>query len=49
MKRDTAIRLACYHFEYKWPESLFTGVMFYLGYRITIEEFNACVKLFKSY
>lgn len=48
MNKETAIRLACYHYNYQWPKSLFTGIMFYEGFKITIEEFQQCAKLFKD-
>jgi len=44
--KKTAIRLACRDYNYKWPKHLFTGVMMYEGFRITIEEFNKEARLF---
>lgn len=38
--KDEAIKSARKHYGSKWPEELWTGVMFYHGYRITIQEFN---------
>lgn len=41
------IREACNYYNWKFPEELWTGVLFYKGYKITIEEFNDQVKIFK--
>lgn len=41
MSKELAIKEACYYFNYKWPKDLWTGVMFYEGYKITITEFNS--------
>jgi hypothetical protein len=38
---------ACYYYDYTWPKELWTGVMFYRGQRITIEEFNKWSANFK--
>lgn len=46
--RTSVIREACAHFKYKWPTQLTSGIMFYDGERITIEEFAAQVRLFKE-
>ena len=40
MNKQFAIQLACAYFNYKWPKELTSGVMFYEGYKITIQEFN---------
>ena len=48
MNRLQTIRMACRYFNYKWPEQLSSGVMFYFGERITIEEFNKQANLFKK-
>lgn len=45
--RIIIIRLACANSNYKWPKELYTGIMFYMGYKITVEEFNEQVRLFK--
>ena len=42
------IRRACAAFNYKWPEQLSSGIMFFEGQKITIEEFKEQVNLFKS-
>lgn len=47
MNKILAIRSALAHYSYKWPKELWTGVMFYQGHKITIEEFNAQAKLFR--
>ena len=47
MEKETAIRLACSYFNYKWPKQLTSGIMFYNGFRITIKEFNELAKDFK--
>lgn len=41
-----ALRGACHHHNYKWPSDLWTGVMFFQGHKITVEEFMECVNLF---
>lgn len=48
MTKELAIRLACYHFNYKFPKELFTGILFFEGYKIIIEEFQDCCKLFRG-
>ena len=42
-----AIKLACRDNDYKWPKQLSSGIMFYLGHRITIDEFNSWASKFK--
>jgi hypothetical protein len=42
------IRRLCAVYNYRWPKQYITGVLFYDGYRITIEEFNEQAKLFRS-
>lgn len=44
--KETAIKLACRDCDYKWPKELSSGVMFYGGQRITIQEFNAWARNF---
>jgi hypothetical protein len=47
MSRIEAIKLACRHYDYKWPKELWSGVMLFEGYKITIQEFNNWAKNFK--
>lgn len=42
------LRRACRHHDWKWPESLTSGVMFFDGERITIEAFTAHVRIWKD-
>lgn len=42
------IRRAIADNDYKWPKQLTSGVMFFEGERITIEEFMEQVRLFKT-
>lgn len=37
--RAEVIDLARAHFDYEWPEQLTSGVMFFMGERITKREF----------
>lgn len=46
MTKEWAIKLACAAYDYRWPRHLSSGVMFYEGFRITIQEFNECKELF---
>lgn len=46
-RRISIIRRACYFYDYKFPKELWTGVLFFEGERITIEEFNEQAKLFR--
>lgn len=39
--REQIIQEARKHHGDKWPESLWTGVMFFMGQRITKQEFEA--------
>lgn len=41
------IRMACAFYNYRWPEILSSGIMFFHGQRITIEEFNKQARLFR--
>lgn len=41
-------RRACAHFNYHWPDQLTSGIMFFEGERITVEEFMEQVKLFRE-
>jgi hypothetical protein len=36
----------CRDHDYRWPRTLSSGVMFFDGYRITIDEFNAWAEKF---
>lgn len=40
MTSVSVILRACNHFNNKWPKELTSGIMFYEGQRITIEEFT---------
>lgn len=40
MTRQEVITEARSYFGGKWPENLWTGVMFFMGERITREEFE---------
>lgn len=42
-----ALQLACYEHDYKWPDFLPSGVMWYDGHKITIDEFNEWSRKFK--
>jgi len=46
--RLSTIRRACAFFKYQWPAQLDSGVMFFEGLRITIEEFIDCARPFRS-
>jgi len=46
--KQEAIKRACYFYNYKWPHSLPSGVMFFDGQRITIGEFVAWADLFNK-
>lgn len=48
MKQPDVVRRACHYWNYKWPEELWTGIMYFDGETITIEEFNAICKLFRE-
>lgn len=45
--KKLVVRRAAYWHDYKWPEQLSSGIMFFDGERITIEEFQEQVALFK--
>ena len=47
MTKQIAIQLACQHYDYKWPKSLPSGVMYYHGFEITIAEFNKTARQFR--
>jgi len=44
---DIRLQHAVVHWGYKWPPELISGVMFYDGLRITIEEFKKKAKELK--
>jgi hypothetical protein len=46
VSKEVAISLACRDHDYRWPRTLSSGVMFFDGYRITIDEFNAWAEKF---
>ena len=48
MNKKEAIKLACNYYDYKWPKELFSGVMFYDGHKITIEEFTEWARMFNN-
>lgn len=41
------LRRAIAEYDYKWPKQLTSGVMYYLGQRITVEEFKKEARLLK--
>lgn len=41
------VKRACAAHNYKWPKELSSGVMFFDGQRITIDEFNKWARKFK--
>jgi hypothetical protein len=47
-KHRECVKLAAYHCNYKWPKELFTGIMYFNGHRITVEEFQAWSKLIQG-
>lgn len=42
------VRRACFFHDYKWPHYLSSGIMFFEGKRVTIEDFKEQSKLFKT-
>lgn len=46
--KNEAIQNACAAYSYKWPKELSSGVMFYNGFKITIDEFNKWARKFKG-
>jgi hypothetical protein len=48
MTKEIAIKLACSEYDYEWPEKLWTGVMFFSGYTITVQEFNKWAENFND-
>lgn len=47
MNKQDAIKLACADYNFTWPYQLYSGIMYYHGFRITIEEFNKWARNFK--
>lgn len=47
MTIDDAVKQACAHYDYNWPKELTSGVMFFNGHRITIQQFNKWARNFK--
>jgi len=47
-ERAHTIRLACEYYGYRWPSDSPSGILYYFGERITIEEFNKQARLFRS-
>lgn len=41
LEKRQIIRQAVIDSNYKWPQQLDSGIMFYKGLRITIDEFNS--------
>lgn len=39
-EKEKAIKMACDEYDFRWPDSLPSGIMSYGGYKITIGEFN---------
>lgn len=48
MSKELAIKLACDTYNYKWPSNLTSDIMFYEGYNISINEFNAWANNFNT-
>jgi len=46
--KESAIKRACRDNNYTWPDKLESGVMFYEGHRITIQEFYAWATGFRA-
>lgn len=46
--RKQLIRKCIYQNDYIFPKELFTGIMFFEGEKITIEEFNEQVAIFRG-
>lgn len=43
MTRTEIIREAVAYWNWKWPDELWTGIMFFKGERITLGEFHAAL------
>lgn len=48
MTKIQTIRKAIAFNNYQWPNQLTSGIMYFEGYRITIEEFMEQCKLFSN-
>ena len=46
MTKQEAIQLCCRENNYKFPKELSSGILFYYGFKITIQEFNSWAKHF---
>ena len=47
-QKQSVLRRACDFHGYKWPENLSSGVMFFEGERVLIEEFIAYKKIMRE-
>lgn len=47
INKSEAIKEATAYHNFKWPKELTSGVMFWCGYHITIDEFNHWARKFK--
>lgn len=45
--KKMAIAELCSLYNYKWPKDIISGVMFYNGIKVTIDEFNEWANKFK--
>lgn len=45
---DSRLLEAIYHHSGKWPPELTSGIMFWRGLRITLDEFIACRDLLNN-
>jgi hypothetical protein len=45
--KKIAIAELCSLYNYKWPKEITSGVMFYNGIKVTIQEFNEWARNFK--
>lgn len=45
--KNLAIQALCAKYNYKWPRYITSGVMFYDGIEVTIDEFNNWARKFK--
>lgn len=46
--RKEVVRRCCAYYNYQWPIQLTSGIMFFEGYKITIEEFAKEAILFSA-
>lgn len=42
------IRRCCSYFDYVWPKEIISGILFFEGTKITIEEFMKQARLFRG-